>query len=127
MPVFHRTINLQTSKDLNAIVGAFEEYLKSQGWKVQSSLGDNKAVLQAQKGGILRDIVAADRALTFTFSKEDGTVKVEAGVGKLVKNLAITAVEVLLLSDIFLFVDVPEILWNRHVETELLSFLQSLA
>ncbi|MEM0158295.1 MAG: hypothetical protein QW812_02145 [Thermoplasmataceae archaeon] len=127
MPVFHKVLSLQTSKDLKSLVGTFEEYLKSQGWKVQSSVADDKALLQAQKGGILRDIIAADRALTFAFSTDNGNVKVEAGVAKLIKNLAITAIEVILLSDIFLFVDIPEILWNRHVETELLGYLQSLA
>ena len=56
-----------------------------------------------------------------------GNIEVHVGVGKLGENLAITAIEFLLLSDIFIAVDVPEMLWTKHVETELLGQLRSLA
>jgi hypothetical protein len=46
---------------------------------------------------------------------------VHIGIGKLVQNLAVAAVETLLLSALFLAVDVPEMLWTRHVENELLK------
>ena len=38
------------------------------------------------------------------------------GIGKWVQNLAVTAAETILLSGLFLVVDVPEMLWTTHVE-----------
>ncbi len=42
-----------------------------------------------------------------------------SGIGKWVQNLAVAAAEAILLSVPFLAVDVPEMLWTRHVEGEL--------
>ncbi len=112
--------------DVNKLVNEFSTYLQSNGWKVQQKVEGNKAILQAQKGGILRDIIAAERALTFTFENTPQGLKVTAGVGKWIQNLAVTAVEVLLLSELFLAVDVPEMLWNVHVESELMKKIDQL-
>ncbi|ADX83928.1 hypothetical protein [Saccharolobus islandicus] len=112
--------------DLNKVVNEFVSYLNSDKWKVQQKVEGNKAIVQAQKGGILRDIIAADRALTFTFENTPQGLKVTAGVGSWIKNLAITAVETLLLSELFLIVDVPEMLWNKHVESQLMKKLDEI-
>lgn len=53
-------------------------------------------------------------------------MKVTVGVGKWIQNLAVTAIETLLLSELFLVVDVPEMLWNSHVENELLKKLDDI-
>jgi len=127
MEIFKKNIVLQTSKDVNTVTTAFEQYLKDSGWKTQSRVEEGQAVLQANKLGFLRDIIAADRALTFMFKENAGNLEVHVGVGKLGQNLAVTAIEFLLLSDLFIAVDVPEMLWTKHVETELLGQLKALA
>ena len=127
MEIFKKNIVLQTSKDVNTVTTAFEQYLRDSGWKTQSRVEEGQAVLQANKAGILRDIIAADRALTFMFKENAGNLEVHVGVGKLGQNLAVTAIEFLLLSDLFIAVDVPEMLWTKHVETELLGQLKALA
>jgi len=127
MEIFKKDIVLQTSKQLSDVVSAFEQQLKNNQWKVQSNVQNDQAILQAQKAGILRDIIAADRALTFTFKNENGQLNVSVGVGKLLQNLGVAAIESLLLSEIFLVVDVPEILWTDHVENELLGQLKTMA
>jgi hypothetical protein len=81
----------------------------------------NRAILQAHKGGILRDVIAADRALTFTFENTGNGLKLTAGIGKWVQNLAVTAVEAILLTPLFLAIDVPEMLWTEHVESKILK------
>jgi hypothetical protein len=45
----------------------------------------------------------------------------------LLGDIAVTAIEVILLSEIFIIVDVPEIAWSDHVEKELLNELQNIA
>ncbi|MFG1460780.1 MAG: hypothetical protein AAE987_05310 [Thermoplasmataceae archaeon] len=127
MEIFKKNLVLQTSKDVNTVTTAFEQYLRDSGWKTQSRVEEGQAVLQANKLGFLRDIIAADRALTFMFKENAGNLEVHVGVGKLGQNLAVTAIEFLLLSDLFIAVDVPEMLWTKHVETELLGQLKALA
>lgn len=127
MEIFKKDIVLETQKQLSDIISSFEEQLKNNKWKVQSNVQNDQGILQAQKAGILRDIIAADRALTFTFKNEGGKLNVSVGVGKLLQNLGVAAIETILLSELFLVVDVPEILWTDHVETELIGQLKSIA
>ena len=68
MPLFKKQITLENVKDLQILVDKFSSYLKDEGYKVQTKIEGDKAIIQAQKGGILRDIVVAERALTFTLS-----------------------------------------------------------
>lgn len=128
MGFFKKEMNITTSKNLNDVVTQFVQFLQSQKWKVQSNVQGDRAIVQAQKPGILRDIVAADRALTFTFdATAPGQIHVVTGVGKLLKNLGIAVIETLLLSELFLVVDIPEILFTEHVEKELLDQLRAIA
>ena len=127
MEIFKKDRVLQTSKDLNQLVNDFSAYLKNANWKVQNNTQNGKAILQAQKAGILRDIIAADRALTFVFEKNDNNVNVHVGVAKLLQNLGVTAIETILLSEIFLVIDIPEIAWTDHVENGLLKQLEQIA
>ncbi|HKM77472.1 MAG TPA: hypothetical protein VJZ03_00215, partial [Candidatus Bathyarchaeia archaeon] len=76
-------------------------------------------IIQAQKSGILRDIITADRAFTIMIAGQPNDFSTHIGIGKLIQNLAVAAVETVLLSALFLAVDVPEMLWTRHVENEL--------
>lgn len=111
--------------NLENIIEAFSEYLKKDGWKVQKKVEDGKAIIQAQKGGILRDIFAADRALQFTFEQTPEGLKVVVSVGKWIQNLAVTAIESLIYLP-FLFIDVPEMLWNEYIESKLIKELDRI-
>ncbi|MBB5254760.1 hypothetical protein [Sulfurisphaera ohwakuensis] len=126
MGVFKKEKMYPPIPNLQAVIQNFIQYLNSDGWKTQYKVEGNKAIVQAQKGGILRDIIAADRALTFTFEQLPNGVKVTAGIGKWIQNLAVTAIEALLLSELFLVVDVPEMLWTEHVESNLMKKLDEI-
>lgn len=127
MEIFKKERIINTTKNLDDLIKAFSTYLTDNKWRVQSNVQSDKAILQAQKFGILRGLVAADRALTFVFTVEGSQVKVEVGVGRLLGDLAVTAIEVILISEIFIVVDIPEIAWSDHVEKELLDELQNIA
>ncbi len=128
MEIFKKERVLETTKSLDDIIKSFTNYLINNGWKVQSNVQQDKAILQAQKFGILRGLIAADRALTFVFTAESGgQIKVDVGVGRLLGDITITAIEVLLLSEIFIVIDIPEIAWSDHVEKELLTELQTIS
>ncbi len=73
-------------------------------------------VIQAQKAGILRDIITADRAFTILITGQPNDFSIHIGIGKLIQNLAVAAAETLLVTWLFLAIDVPEMLWTEHVE-----------
>ncbi len=104
------------NRDLNQLAQQISQQLQTEGYKVQQKMAPLGTVIQAQKAGILRDIIAADRAFTIMISGQPNDFTIHIGIGKWIQNLAVTAVETLLLSTLFLAVDVPEMLWTRHVE-----------
>lgn len=113
--------------DLSTLQQKIEEYLKSDGFSVQSSAPRHQeSVLQAKKGGFLRDVVDADRALTILISGEPNDFTVRVGIGKWLEHLGVAAVETLLISDLFLVVDVSETAWNFEVESKLIKQIESL-
>jgi hypothetical protein len=104
------------NKDLDQLANQVEQQLKTEGYKTQSTKAPVGNIIQAQKGGILRGIIDADRAFTIVISGQPNDFSVHIGIGKWVQNLAVLAVEAILLSVLFLAVDVPEMLWTTHVE-----------
>ena len=107
------------NKDLGQFSQQIIQYLQSDGYKVQSTTAPVGFVIQAQKAGILRDIITADRCFTITITGQPNDFAVHIGIGKWIQNIAVAAVEALLLSVLFLAVDVPEMLWTRHVENDI--------
>ncbi len=112
--------------DLSALQQRIEEYLKSDGFTVQSSAPSSQGtVLQAKKGGFLRGVVDADRALSIMLSGEPDDFTVRVGIGKWLEHLGVAAIETLLISDLFLVIDVAETAWNFEVEDKLLKQIES--
>ena len=109
------------NKDLTQLSQQIVQQLQADGYKVQSTTAPLGQIIQAQKAGILRDIITADQAFTITLTGQANDFTVHVGIGKFIQNLAVAAVESLLLSVLFLAVDVPEMLWTRHVENEIIK------
>ncbi len=127
MAIGDKTLHFQgKGTDLGALQQKIEEYLKSDGFTVQSSAPSDKGtVLQAKKGGFLRDVVDADRALTIMISGDPNDFTVRVGIGKWLEHLGRAAVETLLISDLFLVIDVAETAWNFEVEDKLIKQIES--
>lgn len=104
------------NRDLGQLSQQIVQQLQTEGYKVQSTNAPVGTVIQAQKAGILRDIIAADRAFSIVLAGDPNDFTVHIGIGKWIQNIGVAAVEVLLLSALFLAVDVPEMLWTVHVE-----------
>ena len=114
------------NKDLSQLSQSIVQQLQGDGYKVQSTTAPLGQVIQAQKAGILRDIITADRCFTITVSGQPNDFTVHIGIGKWIQNIAVAAAEALLLSVLFLAVDVPEMLWTRHVEGEIANKITQL-
>jgi hypothetical protein len=113
--------------DLGALQQKISSYLESDGFHVQTSApGEQGTVTQAKKGGFLRGVVDADRALSILVSGQPDDFTVRIGIGKWVEHLAVMAVETLLISDLFLVVDVAETAWNFEIEDKLAKQIESL-
>jgi predicted ATPase len=112
--------------DLGALQSHIEGYLKSDGFTVQSSApSDQGTVIQAKKGGFLREVVAADRALTITITGNPRDFNVRFGIGKWLEHLGVAAIETLLISELFLVVDVADSAWNLEIENKLIADVKS--
>lgn len=113
--------------DLDKLASDIEAYLQSEKFTTQrSAASDQGAVIQAKKGGWLAGVVDADRALTITISGTPADFTVTMGIGKWLEHLGIAAVETLLLSDLFLVVDVAESAWNFEIEDKLAGKVNEL-
>jgi len=115
------------NKDLSQFSQQIVQFLQNDGYKVQSTTPPSGFVIQAQKAGILRDIITADRCFTIAISGQPNDFVVHIGIGKWIQNIAVAAVETVLLSWLFLAVDVPEMLWTRHVEGEIAKKITEMA
>jgi|SRR5271155_610109 len=114
------------STDLGTLQGKIADYLKSEGFTVNTSAPSSQGtVLQAKKGGFLSGVIAADRALTILISGDPNNFTVRIGVGKWLEHLGVAALETLLLSDLFLVVDVAETAWNLEIEDKLAKQIES--
>ncbi len=113
-------------KSVDDVAGHVEQYLKSDGFKVQTSAPSAQGtVIQARKDGFLRAAVAADRALTVSVSGAADDLTVHIGIGKWLEHLGVAAIETLLISDLFLVVDVADSAWNFEIEDKLVKDLKA--
>jgi hypothetical protein len=114
------------SVDLDALTSKIEEYLKSDGFTVSTSAAsDHGRAIQAKKGRFLAEVVDANRALTILVSGSPDDCVVRVGIGKWLQHLVTAAVETLLLSELFLPLDVAESAWNLEIEDKLVKQIRS--
>ncbi len=112
--------------DLGELEAKIESYLKSEGFSTQTSSPSTQGlILQAKKGGFLRGVIDADRALSIVISGDPSDYTVRIGIGKWLQDLGVAVLETLLLSDLFLAVDVAESAWNIEIEDKLAKKIES--
>jgi len=112
--------------DLSALQSHIEEYLKKDGFTVQTSApSEQGVVIQARKGGWMAAVIAADRAMTITITGSPADFTVHIGIGKWLEHLGVAAIETLLIADLFLVVDVAESAWNIEIEDKLVKDIKS--
>jgi len=114
------------NKDLNALSQQIVQQLNTEGYKTQSKSAPLGIVIQAKKAGILRDIITADRAFSILIAGQPNDFTIHIGIGKWIQNIAVAAVETLLLTWLFLAIDVPEMLWTTHVEKGIIKQINQI-
>ncbi len=117
----------QKHTDLGELTTKIQSYLEAEGFSVQTSApSSHGTVVQAKKGRFLAEVIDADRAMTIMISGTADDFTVRIGIGKWLKHLGVAALETLLLSDLFLLVDVAESAWNLEIEDRLVKQIDSL-
>ncbi|MGH3187539.1 MAG: hypothetical protein ACRDPY_10005 [Streptosporangiaceae bacterium] len=112
--------------DLTALQSHIEEYLKGDHFTVQASAPSAQGtVIQARKGGFLAGFIDADRALTIAIQGSPADFSVRVGIGKWIEHIATAAIETLLVSMLFLPVDVAEVTWNVEIESKLINDIKT--
>jgi hypothetical protein len=109
------------NKDLTQLSQQIVQKLSAEGYKTQSTTMPLGIIIQAQKAGVLRGIIDANRAFTILIAGQPNDFSIHIGIGKLIQNLAVAAAETILLTWLFLAVDVPEMLWTREVEKTIIK------
>jgi hypothetical protein len=113
--------------NLNALKDGIVSYLQGDGFKVQVPKSSGGGwLIQAQKGGFLREIISSERALNIMIQGQPNDFNVRIGIGKWIQNAAVTAVETIALSEIFLPIDVGEMAWTVHVENKVIKKIDEL-
>jgi hypothetical protein len=112
--------------DLADLAGKVQQLLTADGFHVEMTGDPSKGyVLQAKKGGFLSEIIDAERALILSITPSP--VQVTIGVGNWRKDLIVTGVETLFVSDLFLPLDLGEMAWNLEIEDKLAKRISALA
>ena len=124
--LFEKEKEYTVKVDLDKLSGGLLKYMSTNGWTVQSAKTDHGMLIQATKGGILRELFAASRALNILFTDKPNGLKVEIGIGKWFDNITTTIIEAAILSTLFLVVDIPEMLWNVHIENAVMKEIDNL-
>jgi len=109
------------NKDLSQLSQQIVNQLNSEGYKTQMTTPPVGIVIQAKKAGILRDIITADRCFTIMITGQPNDFSIHVGIGRWIENIAIAAVETILITWLFLAIDVPEMLWTEEVEKTIIK------
>lgn|SRR5487761_1228953 len=128
MTIGEKVLHFQNKgSDLSDLQQKIEGYLTSDGFSVQASAASPQGtVIQAKKGGFLRGVVDADRALSILISGDPNDYAVRIGIGKWLQHLGVAGLETLLISELFLVVDIAETAWNFEIEDKLAKQIESL-
>src|SRR2546427_12526723 len=113
--VAEKTLRFQGKNwDLDELSNQIVQQLQADGYKTQLKGAPMGTIVQAQKAGILRDIITADRAFTIMISGQPNDFTIHVGIGKWVQNIAVAGVEAVLISGLFGAGQVDEDAWPTH-------------
>ncbi len=113
------------SVDLDKVSKLIGQFFREEGFKVQEATGSKGYLVQAQKGGFFRTLLAMDRAFTALVQGDKNDFSVKLGVAGWLSDLSMAAIESLFLSPLIAFIEVPESLWTFEIEHQLWHFLEN--
>lgn len=101
------------------------DFFKEEGFRTQLAKHAHGILIQARKGGVMRTLLAMDRALTVTIQGDKDDFKIRIGVSKWLKNLGVASIEAFFFSPLVAFIEVPEALWSYEIEHHLWHYVET--
>ena len=92
-----------------------------EGFVVKLAFDQDKAVIQARKGGVFRTMLEMDRSFTTIFQRKNGHVEMNMGVAKTLDSLDNGNIK-----NIYhgIFIEIPEAIWAYEIEHHLWNAIE---
>jgi len=111
--------------NLTELESHLTQYLKADGFTVQTSPPGDQDSHSSNQGRLSPRHRRRRAAFTITISGLPSDFTVRFGISKWLQNLGVAAAETLLLSDLFLPIDVADSLWSLEVEDKIIADLKT--
>jgi len=110
--------------NLELLADGIEEHFETEKYETQVAKKDDGWLIQAKKGGVLRELLAAERAFTVTVNGGPANFRVTFGIGKWIQNLGVAVVEGIAIAPLVTFVEIPISLWSFEIEHSFWSYIE---
>ena len=107
--------------DMENLSAVVERYFIGEGFVVKLAFDQDKAVIQARKGGVFRTMLEMDRSFTTIFLRKNGHVEMNMGVAKTLDSLDNGNIK-----NIYhgIFIEIPEAIWAYEIEHHLWNAIE---
>ncbi len=107
--------------DMEKLSAVVERYFIGEGFVVKLAFDQDKAVIQARKGGVFRTMLEMDRSFTTIFLRKNGHVEMNMGVAKTLDSLDNGNIK-----NIYhgIFIEIPEAIWAYEIEHHLWNAIE---
>ncbi len=107
--------------DMENLSAVVERYFIGEGFVVKLAFDQDKAVIQARKGGVFRTMLEMDRSFTTIFLRKNGHVEMNMGVAKTLDSLDNGNIK-----NIYhgIFIEIPEAIWANEIEHHLWNAIE---
>lgn len=112
--------------DLDQLCTKIVDYMNGEGYGTQKSKASLGIIIEARKENLPRDLITADRCFTILLQGQPDNFTITVGIGRWVQNLTVAAVEAILTAGAFLIVDIPEMVWNEHIEDKIVKGIANI-
>ena len=106
------------------LAAGIEKHFQIQGYQTQRAHKDDTRVIQARKVGVLRELLAADKAFTVTVMGGPSNLRVSFGIGKWFQNIKVEMLEEIAIGPIVTFLEIPVSLWSYETEREFWAYVE---
>ena len=107
--------------DMEKLSAVVERFFIGEGFVVKLAFDQDKAVIQARKGGVFRTMLEMDRSFTTIFLRKNGHVEMNMGVAKTLDSLDNGNIK-----NIYhgIFIEIPEAIWAYEIEHHLWNAIE---
>lgn len=109
--------------DLEILTDSIEEHFQTRGYQTQKGRKEGGWMVQARKGGELRELLAADRVFTVVVTGGPSNFRVTFGLGKWFESPGAAVVEQIAIGPVVAHIEIPVGL-SREVEREFWSHVE---